>query len=103
MVSAGDRGGGSIVLQDGKEAVPVKPYIPNSIGHHKEFVEAIKTGSPTGSPFSYGAVLTEGGHLGNLSYRLGKEIEWDAAAAKATNAPEADPIIQREYRKGWTL
>ncbi len=98
-----DYGNHQIVMQDGSEAVPVKPYIPNSIGHHKEFVEAIKTGSATGSPFSYGGVLTEGGHLGNLSYRIGKEIEWDAAAMKATNAPEADAIIRREYRKGWVL
>lgn len=93
-----------IVLQDGKEAVPVKPYIEDSIGHHKEFVHAAKTGAPTGSPFSYGAMLTEGAHLGNISYRLGgKELHWDAQAMRATNAPEADPLIKREYRDGWTL
>ncbi|QDU80809.1 Inositol 2-dehydrogenase [Polystyrenella longa] len=92
-----------IVLQDGSEAVPVKPYIADSIGHHAEWLQAIRGNGTTASPFSYGAVLTEGGHLGNLSYRLGKEILWDAEAMKATNAPEADEIISRQYRKGWTL
>ncbi|MAT14706.1 MAG: dehydrogenase [Planctomyces sp.] len=92
-----------IVLQDGSEAVPVKPFIADSIGHHAEWLEAIRTNGTTGSPFSYGAVLTEGGLLGNMSYRLGKEIEWDAEAMKATNAPEADAIISREYREGWSL
>ncbi|MCA9041220.1 MAG: Gfo/Idh/MocA family oxidoreductase [Planctomycetaceae bacterium] len=98
-----DYSNNQIVLQDGSEAVPVKPYIADSIGHHAEWLQAIRTNGTTGSPFSYGAVLTEGGHLGNLSYRLGKEIHWDAEAMKATNAPEADDIISREYRKGWTL
>ncbi|MEZ6044991.1 MAG: Gfo/Idh/MocA family oxidoreductase [Planctomycetaceae bacterium] len=98
-----DYGNNQIVLQDGSEAVPVKPYIADSIGHHAEWLKAIRENGTTGSPFSYGGVLTEGGHLGNLSYRLGKEIHWDAEAMKATNAPEADEIISREYREGWTL
>ena len=46
--------------------------------------------------------LTEANHLGNVAYRAGKKLEWDAAAMKATNAPEADRFLKREYRKGWT-
>jgi hypothetical protein len=34
---------------------------------------------------------------------LGRRIEWDAANLKATNAPEADVLINKEYRKGWSL
>ena len=30
-----------------------------------------------------------------------QEDQWDAAAMRATNAPEADKFIRREYRKGW--
>ena len=41
--------------------------------------------------------------LGNLAVRLGKRIEWDAKALKATNATEADELIRRKYRKGWSL
>ncbi len=29
--------------------------------------------------------------------------EWDAEQMRATNAPQADQFIRREYRKGWTL
>jgi hypothetical protein len=39
--------------------------------------------------------------LGNLAVRLGKKIEWDAGALKATNAPEADELVRRPYREGW--
>jgi len=43
-------------------------------------------------------------HLGTVAYRAGKKkLEWDAKNLKATNCPEADQFIQREYRKGWAL
>jgi hypothetical protein len=34
---------------------------------------------------------------------VGKKLEWDPAAMRATNAPEAEPFLHRQYRKGWTL
>lgn len=79
------------------------PFIPASIGHHEEWIRACKTGEPTTCNFQYAGWLTEANHLGNVAYRVGKKLEWDAAAMKATNAPEADPFIRRAYRKGWEL
>ena len=35
--------------------------------------------------------------------RLQKPIEWDAAAMKATNAPEAEPLIRKTYRPGFGI
>ena len=77
--------------------------IPDSIGHHKEWLLACKTGSPTTCPFSYSGPLTEANHLGNVAYRVGKKINWDAKSLKVTNVPEAARLIRREYRKGWSL
>ena len=62
-----------------------------------------KSGKPCSADFEYSAWLTEANHLGNVAFRLGKKIQWDAQNLRATNAPEADPLIRREYRKGWTL
>ena len=99
-----DYGSKKVFLDNGKDAEPVEQTIPNSIGHHKEFVEAVKTGGPTTCNFDYSGALAEAVLLGNVSYRTGgKELQWDAENLKATNAPEADQYIQREYRKGWTL
>jgi hypothetical protein len=28
---------------------------------------------------------------------------WDPARLEVPNAPEANPFIRREYRKGWSL
>ncbi|APZ95284.1 Gfo/Idh/MocA family protein [Fuerstiella marisgermanici] len=80
-----------------------EPFIPKSLGHHAEWIHAAKTGAPTTCNFEYAGWLTEANHLGNVAYRTGKKLEWDAAAMKATNAPEADQFIRREYRDGWSL
>ncbi|HBN78555.1 MAG TPA: oxidoreductase [Planctomycetaceae bacterium] len=82
---------------------PPKPFIPDSPGHHAEWVQACKTGSETGSPFSYAGPLTEANHLGNVAFRAGKKLEWDAANMKATNCPEADQFLKRTPREGWSL
>ena len=77
--------------------------IPDSLGHHQEWLAACKTGGPTTCNFDYSGALTEANHLGNVAYRVGKKILWDAASLTATNCPEAAPLIRREYRKGWKL
>jgi predicted dehydrogenase len=80
-----------------------EPTIPNSTGHHKEWLEGIRTGSETMCNFDYAGALTEAVLLGTVAYRSGKKIEWDAANCKVTNSPEAQQLIHKEYRKGWTL
>jgi len=86
-----------------KDFVPPKPTIPASLGHHREWLNAIKTGGPTTCNFDYSGALSEAVLLGNVAYRSRKELEWDSVAARVTNAPEAEKFMQREYRKGWTL
>ncbi len=79
------------------------PFIPQSLGHHAEWIHACKTGDPTTCNFEYAGWLTEANHLGNVAYRVGKKLEWDPKSMRATNAPEADQFIKRTYRKGWEL
>lgn len=79
------------------------PFIPDSPGQHAEWVKACKTDRVTSCNFEYSGWLTEANHLGNVAYRIGKKIEWDADNLRCTNAPEAASIIRREYRPGWKL
>jgi hypothetical protein len=80
-----------------------KPFLPVSPGHQQEWLDAIRTGAPTGSPFDYAGLLTIANHLGNVAYRAGKKLEWDPVALRATNCPEATPFIERTPRSGWSL
>jgi predicted dehydrogenase len=84
--------------------VAPKATIPDSPGHHKEWVEACKSGDvKTTCNFDYAGTLTEAVLLGNVSYRLGKPLEWDAANLKVIGCPEAETYLRREYRKPWSL
>ncbi|MBN2477139.1 MAG: Gfo/Idh/MocA family oxidoreductase [Pirellulales bacterium] len=80
-----------------------EPSIPSSLGHHKEWIHACKTGVPTLCNFDYSGLLIEHNLLGNVAYRVGQKLQWDPVRLKATNCPEADQYIRREYREGWTL
>jgi predicted dehydrogenase len=75
--------------------------IPDSIGHHAEWIHACKTGAATTCNFGYSGLLTEANHLGNVAYRAGKRIEWDAKTMRIKNAADAEQYLGREYRKGW--
>lgn len=80
---------------------PPPKTIPDSIGHHNEWILACKTGSPTLCNFDYAGALTEAVLLGNVAYRTGQKIEWDPKELRAKNCPEADQYIRRRYRDGW--
>jgi predicted dehydrogenase len=89
--------------KDYKDFQRPEPFLAKSPGHWNEWVNACKTGSPTMSNFEYAGWLTEANHLGNVAYRAGKKLTWDPDRLVATNAPEAEPFIRRDYRKGWSL
>ncbi|GIW80032.1 MAG: oxidoreductase [Gemmatales bacterium] len=82
---------------------PPEPTIPKSLGHYQEWIHACKTGAKTLCNFDYSGALIEHNLLGNVAYRCGQKLEWDADKLKATNCPEADRFIHRTYRKGWEL
>jgi len=82
---------------------PPTPTIPDSIGHHAEWIEACKTGGTTTCQFDYSGPLSETVLLGTVAYRIGRPIEWNAIDLVATNAPEAATVIHQPYRKGWEL
>jgi len=78
-------------------------FIPRSSGHHLDWVAACKGGPATLSNFEYAGLLTEANHLGNVAFRSGKKIQWDTEEMRATNVPDAEQYIRRDYRKGWKL
>jgi predicted dehydrogenase len=77
--------------------------IPDSLGHHAEWIHACKTGAPTTCHFGYSGRLTEANHLGNVAFRVGKRIEWDTQDMRIPNMPEAEALLGREYRGSWKL
>ncbi len=77
--------------------------IPPSLGHHKEWIVACKTGSPTTCNFDYSGALVEANMLALVAYRVGKKLQWSSNSLSAPNCPEADQYIRKTYREGWVL
>jgi len=105
---------GKIAIEHDKQPVllPVEKFrdfqgpaaiLPRSPGHHQQWIEAAKTGSRTGSNFQYAGPFTEVVLLGNVAYRSGKTITYDPQTVRITDAPEANELLSKEYRKGWEV
>lgn len=77
--------------------------IPRSPGHQQDFVNAVKNRSKPESDLAYARDMTLPMHLGLISWRLGRKLEWDAKKEKFKGDPEADKLLSRKSRKKWRL
>ena len=77
--------------------------LPRVEGHHVDWLQACKGGTPASGNFDYGARLCEFIMLGNVALRAQKVIKWDGPGMKVVNAPEADRYLKEPYRAGWEL
>lgn len=93
------------ILPDSKMDAYERPAktLPRSKGHHRDWLDACKGGPQASANFEYGARITEIVLLGNVALRCGKQLHWDSANMKATNAPEASRFLKDTYRKGWEI
>lgn len=86
-----------------RDFTPPAPSIPRSVGHHREWLQAIQHGATTTCNFDYSGALTETVLLGNVSYRSGGRLDYDAASGRISGNPQAEQYLRREYRRGWVL
>jgi len=77
--------------------------LPRVEGHHADWLQACKGGTPASSNFDYASRLCEFVHLANVALRTRKLLKWDGPNMKFTNAPEADQYMKEPYRPGWEL
>lgn len=88
------------------------------LNHRHVWVDACLAGTKTSDGFHYAGPLTETVHLGNIATRLAIPtrdavtgrlvepegvLEWDAATMSFRNAPAADRLITKPYRKGFEV
>ena len=79
---------------------PPAPWVPDSAGHYREWIDACKTRAETTCRFEYAGPLTETVLLGNVAYRSGGSFSWDARRLRASTA-EAGALLSRDPRPGW--
>ncbi len=82
---------------------PPPPSIPDSPGHIREFLNAIKSRQRTTCDIEYGHRLTKSGLMANIAYRTGERLDWDDARERFTGHTQANRYVTRRYRKPWKL
>jgi len=83
------------------ESVP--RTLPRRPGTWGEWLTACKGGEPAGCAFDWAGPLTEFVLLGDIALRTGKQLEYDAAAVRIPDVPEADALLRQPCQNGWTL
>ncbi|HVL15508.1 MAG TPA: Gfo/Idh/MocA family oxidoreductase, partial [Gemmata sp.] len=84
---------------DGAKEPPGK----NIVGlHQKNFIDAIRGDAKPNAEIEVGHKSTTLCHLGNIAYRTGKTLLFDAKT-ETTNDPAANKLLGRDYRKGFEL
>ena len=75
-----------------------------SVGHHKEWLDAIKEGkTDTTCNFAYSGRVAETILLGPVAYRCGQKLEYDAKKMAVTNCDKAAKFLKQEVREGWDV
>ena len=85
-----------------KETEPRAPKGPQG-GHIKEWLDAAKTSKKSWTDFSMAGPFTEAVLIGDLAIRTAEPITWNAADMEAKGLKAAEPLIRRDYRKGFGI
>ena len=112
MMFVGDKGkilagfrGEDPVLIPGKLMGGQKPELEKEsrVDGNNVWIDSFKNRTQSLGSFIYAGPVTETILLGGVALRARKKVEYDTAAMKITNIPEADKFLVREYRNGWEL
>src|SRR5579864_2433719 len=69
--------------------------------HVRNFLDCLRSREKPIADIEIAHASTNTCHLGNISYKLRRKLEWDEAKETFKNDPEANALLTREYRKGY--
>lgn len=73
--------------------------------HTQNFIEAIKKNNQglLNTPIHSGSVAAVNAQMGNIAFKTGTKVFWDAKANKFINNADANKLIAAEYHNGWKV
>ncbi|MCC6280999.1 MAG: Gfo/Idh/MocA family oxidoreductase [Saprospiraceae bacterium] len=90
------------------EDLPDQPRSNNAnylADHHKNFAAAMQANDAglLKCGIETGAIAAINAHMGNVAFKTGRKVYWDAASGLFKNDPEANMLIKAHYQNGWEL
>jgi predicted dehydrogenase len=88
----------------GKERIP-GPTGSGEGNHYQNFIDAIRANDPNinNGKIEEGVLSSSLIHLANISYRVGRSLDFDPVKKKFVNDTEADALLSKEYRAPYTI
>jgi predicted dehydrogenase len=77
--------------------------VMRSSNHHQNWIETIRTGGDCICTAEIGHRSATICHLGNIGYRLRRELAWDPVSEKFTGDADANKHLSREPRPEWRV
>ena len=76
-----------------------------AILHMENFLSAVRSRNykDLNADIEIGATSATLCHLANIAYRVGRKLDWDPARKRFVNAPDADKLLTRDYRKPYVV
>ena len=71
--------------------------------HVKNFIDCVRSRKKPAADVEIGHHSTIVAHLGNIAYRSGHKIRWDAPKEQIVDDAEASKLLARQARKPWDL
>lgn len=86
------------------EAVPMQRSKEQGLDLHvKNFIGCVKSRKKPNADIEIGSHIAKVAHLGNIAYRTGRKVYWDADKNVFKDDAEANDLITPEYRAPWEL
>ncbi len=75
------------------------------LDHCQNFVKAMQTNDASilKCGIETGAIAAINAHMGNIAFKTGRKIYWDADKGEFKNDPGANALIKAHYNNGWKL
>ena len=89
----------SPIIENTKKGVSGDPRS----SHVRNFLECVKSRKQPDLNLDIGHHVSTVAHLGNIAYRTGRKITWDAEHERVVDDPEADHLVGVKYRRPWKL
>ena len=77
--------------------------IPPLGDFQKEWINAAKGNLKTTCDFEYSGNYLETVLVGMIAYKVGRKIQYNPEIGEVVGDPEANALVKKKYRDGWTL